>query len=824
MLLRIFASDDTCINALSDATAQHLAPFSVKGGRKMEDLLRWRMLGHLAGALIAAPPNSLLSALQKLMLEPQEFAKGDPVYMPGTDEDIRNRVLKALMERGENIWKFKSHWYKCTICGYNFFIGECGRPMEVSKCPECQNPIGGRDHNKTAHTTEDDETDRSPAGYMLPPADKDEKHVSFREIPSSSARAIRLLLHGALFCGIAAHIPSEGASSSTSSSRESKRVYSHIVNPESQCTIMQENEAAYIGAHFLNDWHQMVEMMSSNTEDLSAALHALVASMACSSPDAPKGQAGDEPNWTKLNLQTRNSWEESIEHKYLIKMIKDYDAQLSELFSRWGGAAEDGKFVSELKETADVRDFPKNKRKAEMPQVWAFRSAVTLDALHARMGVERDASYRLPVLCSALQQPLFPVLKALGMLVGVFEWHQLVMSHFSGRISRSQASELTVQQVFDSFPPADREKWVSAFAQFKMAWRIAWPYIDRHECLTIEDHLRKIMVSEDSSMVYCIVDSENEGICPLALTQWLVARHNELVQIVCGAMSYPARKVSSRLLGQHDVIKYDSEDLMRFLCSRCVTYGDGGKLLFDLHQLERKLRREMQRPEITIELRAFQWLGESFSQASELKTVMKQKDLSTEVTERIKNELTNAALANACLQKVSMSVNFILKAGGGLSEEHTGEMLLSEYMRTVLCEVGIDNLPSSTARSEVHLWHIDAFARLLRQIINKDPMDMVDSRYKADLPKEIEEAILSIRSELPKDLLETLGSFGEQQLGENGGIGPQTSLMETLMNVWDIYELDQGDLKMLKSQLPQELLMKHWGALYRLLSKSTSAA
>ena len=41
-------------------------------------------------------------------------------------------------------------------------------------------------------------------------------------------------------------------------------------------------------------------------------------------------------------------------------------------------------------------------------------------------------------------------------------------------------------------PPADREKWLAAFGAFKNAWRIAWPYIERHECLVIEEHLRKV--------------------------------------------------------------------------------------------------------------------------------------------------------------------------------------------------------------------------------------------------------------------------------------------------------------------------------------------
>merc|ERR1711871_1718019 len=117
------------------------------------------------------------------------------------DEDIRNRVMNALLKGGENIWKHKSHWYRCVQCGYTFFIGECGRPMQATRCPNCSAEIGGAHHNKTQNTLEDDESDRSPQGYMLPVAEKDERHVSFREVPSTSARAIRLLLHGSMFCG-----------------------------------------------------------------------------------------------------------------------------------------------------------------------------------------------------------------------------------------------------------------------------------------------------------------------------------------------------------------------------------------------------------------------------------------------------------------------------------------------------------------------------------------------------------------------------------------------------------------------------------------------
>jgi hypothetical protein len=432
------------------------------------------------------------------------------------------------------------------------------------------------------------------------------------------------------------------------------------------------------------------------------------------------------------------------------------------------------------------------------------------------MGVEHEAMKKFPVLCLVLQQPLFSVLRALGMLVGVFDWHQLVMSHFSGRITRKQAGEMTVRDVLDNLPPTDRGKWASAFQRFETAWCIAYPFVERHECTQLPDNLRKVRVSQDSSLLYCIADEKDEGICPLALTRWLVERNNELVQVVSNSMNYPARKVSSRMLGQQDVISYDSDEMARFLHTRCVTYGDGGKLIFDLKQLEQKLRKEMSRPEILVELRQFQWLGESFSMGNELKTVVKQRDLTPEVIERIKTELASPTLANLSLQKVQMSVSFILKSGGALSVEHAGEMRLSEYMRSVLSEP-LDSLPSATAQREVHLWHIDSFAKLLKGIINKDPMDSVDPKYKAELPEQLKKTMMQMRSSLPADLAEVMGSFAEKLV--EAYIGEKTPLMDVLPDVWVALDKDKDVFQEVASKLPKGLQMQHWAAMYDLLKE-----
>ncbi|CAK0799979.1 unnamed protein product [Prorocentrum cordatum] len=820
MLLRIFAGDASAIAQLPEDDGAPLGPFVVSGGRKMDDLLKFRLLGHIASVCISAPSSSLLASLREIMLRPKSLMPD--MFLPSMDEDIRNRVMKALLERGENIWKFKSHWYSC-VCGYSFFIGECGRPMEVATCPQCAKPIGGRDHNPTTNSLVDEEKDRSPHGYMLPVADKDEKHISFREIPASSTRAVRLLLHGCMFCGIAGHVDVH--------EHRVPRIYENIVNRDTMCTMYEggHKEGMYIADHFAHDLEQMTAIMSSNPECLVMAMHALLTRMSVQLKDVPKGKTGaagqvasgsaDEVNWEKLDLPSRNAWEETIEATYLNEMVKNYDTSTQEFHARWGaGAAEDGKFVAELMEAADVQGFPTKKRDQELPQLWAFRSPVTLGALHQRIGMQSDGKNDLPVLTTVLQQQVWKVMRALRCLVGVFDWHALVMSAFSGRITRAQAQDLRVGDVLEGQAPSEREKWERAFEDLQKAWSIAWSSVERYECQEIPQHMKSVSLTRNSAMVYCIADPQNEGICPLALTQFLVERHNELVQVVSSANGYPVKKVSTRLLAQHDVVNYNGSQLMKFLKSRCVTYGVGGKLNFAFKQLEQKLRRELSRPELTMEVRGFNWLGESFAIGSQLRTVLPQRDLAADVVARIREEVTSPSVASQMVQEVQITISFILKSGVAFGK-NAGNTFLAEYFKSVCLQNSVQCLPSNTARAEVQLRHLDSFIKLLKQIMNKDPMENVDDKYKEPLPEEMKKALLAAKPNLPAILIQVLATFAEARLVETS-LKDSEGMLEILEHAQDEFA-DAGThaFRAVQQHFPQKLQMKHWVAVYNTLKQ-----
>jgi hypothetical protein len=41
------------------------------------------------------------------------------------------------------------HWYRCEN-GHPFTVGECGMPMQTARCPQCNAPIGGQNHQSAA--------------------------------------------------------------------------------------------------------------------------------------------------------------------------------------------------------------------------------------------------------------------------------------------------------------------------------------------------------------------------------------------------------------------------------------------------------------------------------------------------------------------------------------------------------------------------------------------------------------------------------------------------------------------------------------------------
>jgi hypothetical protein len=66
-----------------------------------------------------------------------------------------------------------------------------------------------------------------------------------------------------------------------------------------------------------------------------------------------------------------------------------------------------------------------------------------------------------------------------------------------------------------------------AFIGFAKGWNSGFgKWVERYECLPIPEQYKNISMGYDTPLVFCLANQENEGICPLALTQSMCEMHN----------------------------------------------------------------------------------------------------------------------------------------------------------------------------------------------------------------------------------------------------------------------------------------------------------
>eukprot|EP00746_Dinoflagellata_sp_MGD_P036569 gnl/MRDRNA2_/MRDRNA2_18774_c0_seq1.p1 gnl/MRDRNA2_/MRDRNA2_18774_c0~~gnl/MRDRNA2_/MRDRNA2_18774_c0_seq1.p1 ORF type:complete len:721 (-),score=121.05 gnl/MRDRNA2_/MRDRNA2_18774_c0_seq1:5-1900(-) len=626
---------------------------------------------------------------------------------------------------------------------------------------------------------------------------------------------MRLLVHAAMYCGVASRTSNVTGTAAEQSAASLPKHYGALINED--MTKVGDSEAVFIRAHFERDWHLLREMLNANFEDLAAILHSVVHQMSVPTNDNIPVENGVR-SWAKLStLNARETWEKVCVQKFLHGAWQDASQRCEGLYEKWGQKG--GAFVADIKENHDIKGFPIEKRRTQMPKLWAFRSEVTLAALHQSISGHENPQAMFPVLSAVLQQPLFSVIGVINCLIGIFEWHAMVVSLFSRRLTKEKAREVTIGQHISSLPPSERNRWERAFGTFKDAWHCAMPHCERYECMTMPEEYRQVKIDENYPLSFAIMDEADEGICPHLLTHWLVERHNELVQIVNVANGIPNDDipiVSSRLAGPHDLCSYNERLLMLYLRNRCVTYGVGGRLNIDLSQLERHLRRELLRPMVQMESQKFHWLGEATAVSSSLRSTITQKDISPDIGERLKGDLSQPSIANACAQTVQTAIAFI-QASGGLGMGNAGEMLLSEYLSSVLRDSAFESLPSQIARAEIRLWHLDAFLSLLKQLTLTDPMEGINKKYKAPLTDDLKEQLKAAMESMPLTvdlLLEAIATMGRDYLKEEY-IKAEVPMKQTLQPFIEMDATLEGAVSWVETTFPDDLLMSHWVGVYR---------
>ncbi|CAG9977265.1 unnamed protein product [Clonostachys byssicola] len=132
--------------------------FSANGDKKdLEVGYKEKGMDHirLARDILESHPSTA-PLLQEV--ESAEFALKGHEYRQVTTDELREVYIALSGDlRGTG------HWYTCEN-GHPFTIGECGMPMEQARCPECNAPIGGQNHQAVDGVRRAEEIERLTRG------------------------------------------------------------------------------------------------------------------------------------------------------------------------------------------------------------------------------------------------------------------------------------------------------------------------------------------------------------------------------------------------------------------------------------------------------------------------------------------------------------------------------------------------------------------------------------------------------------------------------------------------------------------------------------
>ena len=171
-------------------------------------------------------------------------------------------------------------WYKCPN-GHPYSVGNCTKPMQLARCPACNAPIGGQNHNDVSGVTRLGDTrdmreakkDRSNTrkGYNRDDLNMGANGLNADMVVRAGEAATRVLR---IFMHLLLHLHGSGGS-------RWQPLYDVLKPPDKRGTAGEDGSKAsqaersvraFLEDQILSDWAGLQEMFGLDEEQVAAAI------------------------------------------------------------------------------------------------------------------------------------------------------------------------------------------------------------------------------------------------------------------------------------------------------------------------------------------------------------------------------------------------------------------------------------------------------------------------------------------------------------------------------------------------------------------------
>uniref|UniRef100_A0A8D0HB33 Ring finger protein 213 n=1 Tax=Sphenodon punctatus TaxID=8508 RepID=A0A8D0HB33_SPHPU len=615
---------------------------------------------------------------------------------------------------------------------------QCGRPMELGTCVDCQAPIGGQNHMMVqGFTTAQTNMDRTQTGHVLGnPCNREATVTSERAMSPVVLILIRLLTHLAMLLG------------STNNPQVLETIHIRIIKP------LAQDPVSFLLQHIQKDLEQLMNTLGKSADETTNVVHLLLCCLLKESHQHTN-QCKESIRFddTLSTKEHRENWEGVVANTIIIPELTALDKTLLEVNQQ---ISEDERMCSNPVAKivyGDPATFLSQLSKdsaVHCSRMWSCRKRISVEYL-GHVVQQKGGKDNLPILWKFLQKEA--ELRLVKFLPEILALQKDLVRRFQ---NVTEMEHKTIRDFLNSIPSDGmRNVMQSRVEVFLSAWNKLRRSLDTNG---------EIKLPKDYCDADCSLESEFEillprrrglGLCSTALASYLISLHNDFVYTVenytTDASSYSVSPVEVTDL---HVIGYEVErDLVPLILSNCqYSMEKGGEALqeFDLEKIQQQVTTRFLQGKPLITLTGMPTLVYRHDRNYEylfnnVKSKLTQSSLPNTTINMISGELQSYTDICEALQATEIVLGFLAMAG------EDPDMPLINYIQDILQmgnQMSLHVLKVSPALSRCHLKHSIALWQLLSTrkseqmlCLKRDPFVEVGTVYKTELTEENAKAL-----------------------------------------------------------------------------------
>ncbi|XP_047657054.1 E3 ubiquitin-protein ligase rnf213-alpha isoform X2 [Tachysurus fulvidraco] len=671
---------------------------------------------HLAAVLLCAK-QAVLQPLLQLAFFPSNMQRA---FIPTMPDDMLAVAQQAM---GQLQWYFCPNGHPCTV-------GECGQPMEKSRCPDCKVEIGGLEHRPVqGFQTFTVQGDRTQTGHILGdpqrrdlPDMQDTKNMS-----PAPFTLLRMLTHMAMLLG-ASKQPQD---------------LTAIIKP----TVAQPG--TFLLAHLQKDIEQLMRTLGKGADDTVCTIHLTICRLL--EPHQPS-------QWPVLYdnvLSTkdgRNNWEMTVTTDIITCQLKVLENQLAKV----NAYIRDDERVSSnpvMKLTyGEPRLFLRTLPQGSLihgSSVWSCRQRVSLLSL-GHILEQNGGRDTLPILWKFLQKEA--ELRLVTFLPDILALQRDLVKKFQN------VMELQCGTIAQFLQNLKAESLITSYKKriniFLSTWNQLRGSLATNGEIKLPDEYCQEDLDLNCNLQVLLPRRQGLGLCSTALVSYLIALHNDIIYAVDKHTGEETSyTVSPADLTELHVIRYEVErDLIPLVLSNCQYSMECGRETlseYDLPKIQQQLLTRFLQGKPVISLNGIPTLINRHDRNYEnifqdVKGKVQQESLSSLSQSTLSIELQSYSDVCEALSTVEVALGFLAMTGG------EPNMQLGDYLKDVLQMA--DHIASHVFKvlSRCCVKHCVALWQLLTSLksetmlrLKRDPFVGISNDYKKTLGEE-EKMLLTV--------------------------------------------------------------------------------